>query len=129
VGVNETQLESWLKAYGGAWEARDGEAAAGLFSEDATYQWEPYDEPFRGRAEIRDRWNQATADQDQVRFGFEIVAAPEEVAVVEWWCTFLLPKQESWMDLRGIFLLRFDEDGLCTELREWWNPRQRPTAS
>ena len=59
--------ERWLAAYGRAWEGRDPDAAAALFSPDALYAWGPYDE-IRGREAIGERWAQATADQRDVRF-------------------------------------------------------------
>jgi hypothetical protein len=35
--VTREDLDEWLGLYGGAWEARDREAAARLFTEDAVY--------------------------------------------------------------------------------------------
>lgn len=124
--MNETQLESWLRSYGEAWETRDGDAAARLFTEDAAYQWGPFEEPLRGRPAIRERWGQATAGQDEVEFGFELLTAMGATAVAEWWCAFVRPKEALRRNLRGIFLLRFTEDGLCSELREWWNAEEHP---
>ena len=50
--MNLETLKSWLDAYGRAWENRDPEAAASLFTENATYHESPHDEPMRGRSKI-----------------------------------------------------------------------------
>ena len=45
-------FEAWLRGYKKAWEGRDAEAAAALFTPDAEYYWTPFDPPQRGRAAI-----------------------------------------------------------------------------
>ena len=37
-------LTTWLDAYGDAWESRDPDSAASLFSEDSSYKVTPYEE-------------------------------------------------------------------------------------
>jgi len=52
-------FKSWLDAYGKAWETRNPEAAAALFTENGTYQVTPFLEPMRGRkpfSSIGQRW-------------------------------------------------------------------------
>jgi nuclear transport factor 2 (NTF2) superfamily protein len=55
--MNPGALKSWLDAYGRAWENRDPEAAASLFTEDATYHESPLDELMRGRSKIVEYWS------------------------------------------------------------------------
>ncbi len=38
MSVDPAAFKSWLDAYGRAWESRDPQAAAKLFTEDGTYQ-------------------------------------------------------------------------------------------
>jgi hypothetical protein len=71
--MDEEKFDFWLEAYGRAWENRDPAAAAELFSENATYRETPFDEPARGREAIFDYWARATAGQDGVRFGHEVL--------------------------------------------------------
>ncbi len=52
-----------------------------------------------------------------MRFG-EPFEAGERVAV-EWWTTLLTDEGDD-LTLTGCLLLRFGDDGLCTELREYW---------
>jgi ketosteroid isomerase-like protein len=51
-----SELSNWLEAYGAAWETRDADAAAKIFSEDATYRVTPYEEPHKGRSGVHDYW-------------------------------------------------------------------------
>ena len=111
----------WLEAYGHAWEERDPDAAAGLFTEDASYAWGPFEEPLRGREAIRGRWAEATEVQRDVRFGSEVLGVVDAGAVARWWCTFAVG--EASIELEGIFLVALTADERCRDFREWWNER------
>src|ERR1700722_770317 len=65
------ELTKWLQSYERAWEDLDPDAAAALYTEDATYAWGPYEEPMRGSETIRARWADVTAVQSDVEFGSE----------------------------------------------------------
>ena len=49
-------LEEWAERYARAWEAADAEAAAALFTEDATYRADPFGDPYQGREGVRRYW-------------------------------------------------------------------------
>ncbi len=120
-----TDLEEWLRGYGRAWETRDPEAAAVLFAEDVRYHETPFRDPAVGRDGIRAYWTAATANQRDVHFHHEVLCLENEMGIARWRANFLtLPKgKETRLD--GIFLLRFNEDGHCQELREWWHAGPR----
>ena len=115
-------LDDWLRRYGDAWAARDGDAAASLFSEDAAYCWGPFAEPLVGHVAIRDRWNAATADLEDVRFRAEAIGRDGARRFVRWRVELREPGQAS-VALDGVFVLDFADDGRCSRLQEWWMVR------
>ena len=115
------RFDSWLEAYGRAWENRDPEAAAELFSENATYRETPFDEPARGREAIFEYWARATAGQDGVRFGHEVLMVDGDMGVARWRASFERVRAGTAVELDGIFVVRMDADGRCEEFREWWH--------
>jgi hypothetical protein len=120
-------VADWLAEYRRAWIERDPERAAALFTEDALYREQPYDEPFAGRAGVRDYWAGATETQDAVELEYGIPVIDGDRVAVEWWATLVNRGVE--ITLAGEFMLRFDESGLCRELREYWHAgegRRRP---
>lgn len=119
-------LERWLAAYGAAWEAHDGAAAAALFAEDGIYCWGPFAEPLVGREAIRERWDAATAGQGAVRFEAEPLGTDGARAFARWHTT-IEPGAEPGVELDGIFVLDFAPDGLCVRLQEWWLARPLAT--
>jgi hypothetical protein len=119
-------LTEWLDEYGRAWETRDSGAAAQLFAEDAVYQWGPFGRKLRGRPVIREAWAEATDEQENVDFGYEVLTATVRGGIVRWWCASDLPGRGVRWRGEGIFRLAFDESGLCTSLEEWWNSLEEP---
>lgn len=118
--VSEASVVEWLAAYGQAWEARDADAAAALFTENATYQENPFEEPFNGRAGIHEYWSNVTADQRDVSFSSDVVTVFERSAVAHWSAEFVSASSGATVRLDGVFVLDFDEGNLCSRLREWW---------
>jgi ketosteroid isomerase-like protein len=119
-------LTEWLDAYGKAWEGRDAEAAAELFTEDAVYQWGPFGRKLRGRVMIREAWAEAVEDQEHIEFGYEVLTATARGGIARWWVAADIPSRKMRGRNEGIFRLAFDESGLCRSLEEWWNSTEEP---
>jgi uncharacterized protein (TIGR02246 family) len=117
--MDRVELDEWAERYRRAWEEADDEAVGALFTEDATYRSSPFEEPYRGREEIRRYWREVTAKQAgvEVRIGRTIEDGSR--ALVEWWTQ--MDSDAAPVTLPGALLLDLDENGLCTALREYWN--------
>ena len=116
-------LANWLARYGQAWEQRDPDQAAALFTGNAPYHETPFDPPKAGRVGIRDYWATVTADQRNVAFKSEIVTVSGETGIARWSATLTSAASGARVELDGVFVLKFDAGGLCSELREWWHVR------
>lgn len=110
---------AWLEGYRRAWESRDPDAAAALFTANARYREQPYQEPFDGAAGVRAYWAEVTASQSDVQFRYGTPTVADGRATVEWWVTMKNGGVD--MTLAGVFLLKFDEAGLCSDLVEYWH--------
>lgn len=116
--VTREQIARWVEAYRIAWETRDPNAAAALFTENGSYRNNIFEEPHRGRDGVAAYWAGVTAAQSEpaVQMGEPFVDG-DRVAV-EFWTTMLDAGDE--LTLPGCLLLKFDDDGLCRDLREYW---------
>jgi hypothetical protein len=119
--MTERELTTWLDAYGSAWVSADSEAAAELFTSDACYYETPFDPPALGPEGVREYWSAATGTQRDVSFRHEILAIVERRALVRWWATFVRVLSGARVELEGILMLDFADDGRCQKLRAWWN--------
>ena len=116
-------LEDWLARYEEAWEQRDPARAAALFTENAPYYEKPFDAPKAGRNGIRDYWAAVTADQRDVDFTSSVVAVNGRTGIARWNAKLKSASSGVRVELDGVFVLTFDDGGLCSELREWWHVR------
>lgn len=121
--IDESDLIRWLERYGRAWEARDAAAAAALFTEDARYRETPWAEPFEGREGVAAYWKRVTPDQDNIEFGFEVLAVSGNTGFAQWSCRFRSISGDAPVELNGIFVLEFADADLVRSLREWWHVR------
>jgi hypothetical protein len=124
MSLTQEAFASWLDEYGRAWEARDAKAAADLYAGDGTYQVTPFLEPMRGHAAIFEYWTHVAQTQEQVQFGYEILAVTLEQGIARWWASFIIVPQLLRTKLDGIFVISLDEQGKCEHLREWWHKLQ-----
>ena len=118
-------LEDWLGRYEVAWETRDANKAAALFTPDATYHEMPFDAPLEGAEKIREYWSRVTADQRDIDFSAKPIMVDDDTGVAEWTATFRTASTGAAIELNGVFVLTFDAAGRCTALREWWHVRQK----
>ena len=122
--MTASAFASWLDAYGRAWGSRNPQAAADLFVEDGTYQVTPFVEPMRGKQAILDYWTHITQTEQDIQFGYEILAITPEQGIARWWASFVIVPPGLQTKLDGIFLISLDENGRCHSLREWWHKLQ-----
>jgi ketosteroid isomerase-like protein len=119
--MDRPTFENWLDAYRRAWESRDPEAAADLFTADANYYETPFAAPARGSEGIRGYWSHATRYQEAIEFAYEVLATTENAGIAHWRSRFTRLTSNSAVELDGIFLVKLDADGRCAEFREWWH--------
>jgi len=121
--LSEAGLREWLEQYKAAWEQKDPEQAAALFTADATYQETPYADPFRGRDAIRTYWAGVTSDQSGIDFAFDPISVSGQTGVAQWSARFRSISADVAVELNGIFVLMFAAGRQVSSLREWWHAR------
>lgn len=124
MNITREGFAAWLEKYGRAWEARDAKAAANLYAENGTYQVTPLVEPMQGKAAIFEYWTHVAQTQENIQFGYEILAVTSEHGIARWWASLVIVPQQLKTSLDGIFVIALDDQGKCTRLREWWHKHQ-----
>jgi hypothetical protein len=112
-------FENWIQAMGAAWEARDKNSFAQLFTENAHYYWTPFDQVLAGRDQIGGAVGQAFANQQNIKFRYNVIDWSDRAGTAHWRCTFDRDGKQIIVD--GILRAIIDEDGFCEEFKEWWH--------
>ena len=129
--MTRQDFQTWLDRYIDAWRSNDPRAIGELFSDDATYLWNPWDQPTRGRDAIVKAWTDDPDPPGSWEAAYEAVAVDGDVAVARGRTRYL----ESHDGMAGrsydnIFVCRFGPDGRCREFTEWFmEPRKEPAAA
>ena len=124
--MTSPQLHAWLEQYRQAWETRDADAAAALFTDAAAYYETPFGRPAQGKDGVRAYWGAATEHQRNVKFRHEVLAVTGDAGIARWWADYTRVPSGVKVRLDGVFLVEFDADGLCRSLREWWHRTEAP---
>lgn len=109
----------FLAQYKEAWETRNADLAASLFTRDAHYWETPFGPPIVGREAIRGYWKAATEKQQDIRFSVRNSLHQKYTLGAEWNCAYRsLPSGER-RELAGILTAEFYGDQVRT-FRECW---------
>jgi hypothetical protein len=119
--MNEITFAAWVGRLGRAWEQRDPHEAAALFSQDVVYSTDPFAAPLHGRPAVLAYWQAELARHDQVRCEFEVIGLAGESGVAHWHTTLSRPGGGARVALDGLIVARFNQQGECASLREWWH--------
>jgi ketosteroid isomerase-like protein len=107
-------LGNWMALYLRAWESNDPTEIGALFTEDALYFTEPSAEPWRGRVAIVESWLERKDEPGDAYFAWQPLVETAEVGVVTGKTTY------SDQSYDNLWVVRFDDDGCCSEFTEWW---------
>jgi ketosteroid isomerase-like protein len=120
------QFTEWLRAYQAAWEGRDANAAARLFTDDARYHWTPLVPPQQGQAEIAAAWNSAVSQQRDIRFTFAVFGVSGPTGMATWRADFTRLPDQFKVRIEGVLSAEFAAAGKCRVFREWWHSAESP---
>jgi ketosteroid isomerase-like protein len=123
--VQLQDLGAWLDRYFAAWASNDPDDVEALFSEDAVYSYSPFKAETRGRDAIVREWVEGGLGED-------FTSRHEPLAVtgnrgIAHWSVSSRDAGGAVVELDGIFVLDFDDEGRCSEHREWYVTRTTPT--
>lgn len=114
--MKKSAVQEWIDAYISAWRSYDPAAIADLFSEDATYAYQPWATPVVGREAIAESW---LASMDDDSDGWQAEYRPTLITDNN----AIVVGQTSYFggrDYANLFVVSFDDDGRCTSFVEWY---------
>jgi hypothetical protein len=130
--MERADVARWLHDYIEAWKSYDREAIVALFSDQASYRYHPWDEPITGPQAIADSWlgegsytseEWAPDEPGSYDAAYEPFAVEGTDAVAVGSSTYTNPDGSIRTVYDNCFLIRFGDDGRCTEFTEHFMER------
>ncbi|MEX0627482.1 MAG: nuclear transport factor 2 family protein, partial [Cucumibacter sp.] len=107
--ISEAEIVAWLERYKRAWEQRDADLAAAIFTPGATYREQPFETPVRGREGVRQYWlENVVENQRDIHFEHELWAVRDKLAFIHWRAHFTWLPINGVMELDGTWRLAFE---------------------
>ena len=122
MALTKETVAAWLRVYVGAWETYDPDLVGGLFSDDATYSYFPFDEPIRGRVAIVASWLEGKDPPGTYAASYVPIAIDGSLAVAQGRSRYFKDpsRRELVREYDNIFVIEFDDNGRCRSFREWY---------
>jgi hypothetical protein len=117
-------VQAWLDAYVDAWISYDEGEIADLWSQDAIW-YRPFEIRARGRGEITAEWlaeRNLFADENYDARYSPISIGGDGLVVTHGRTRYFDPATgDVIVDFDNVWVLRFDEQGRCSEFHEWYS--------
>ena len=115
-------LEGWLHRYVEAWRSNDPDQIGSLFTDDAVYRWNPYDDGenvAQGREAIVRGWLDEPDEPDSWELAIEPLAVTGELGVARGLTTYAGGADGDRV-YHNIFLVSLDDEGRCFDFTEYY---------
>jgi ketosteroid isomerase-like protein len=113
--VDRDAVLAWLDGYRRAWDSNDADDIRALFTEDAAYRFEPWEEPVEGSEAIVQEWRDRADAPGDHRFDAEVVALDDGTAVVQGHTDY-----DDGRVYENLWVIRFADDGRARDFTEWY---------
>ena len=124
--TDRAAAEAWFAGYRTAWESNDPDDIRALFTDDATYHYDPSDpEPSVGIDAIVAGWLENRDEPGDTEFDWELLAVDGDVAIARCVTTYVTEQPPKTYD--NLFVIRLAPDGRATEFTDWWIEREGDT--
>lgn len=117
--MKKEEAQRLIQIYGEAWEARDPELIASIFTEDATYN-DPKEPLNIGRDAIKQYWiSKVIGQQTDIKFNVKNIWVDGDVVIAEWHATFKDTVRNLLIEMDEVAIFG-TKDGKFSSLREYY---------
>ncbi len=115
----ESAARAWADGWRRGWLGHDVAPILALYADDAVFVSAPFREPKYGPEGVREYVEWAFSEEDAADPEFADPVTEGHRAVVEWRAVITYRGKEQ--TLAGASLIRFDDNGLVREQRDYWH--------
>jgi ketosteroid isomerase-like protein len=105
--LRASDAKEFLTKYKEAWETRNPELAAGLFTRDVQFKPDPFSEPIVGREAVHDYWKVTTRNMQDIQFTIRNLVHSGYFVIAEWSCSYADGASGQRKEIAGAFVADF----------------------
>jgi ketosteroid isomerase-like protein len=114
-------LSDWLDRYEQAWRNNDADQIRELFTDEAVYRWNPWDDDTaEGRDEIVQAWLEQPDDPDEWTLECEPLAVEGDLGVARCVTRYRATAKGPARVFHNLWLVTLTDDGRCSEYTEYY---------
>lgn len=117
--MDKSNFNIWAEKFGTAWANLDPEGALAMLSKDIKYFESNFTPACSSWDEVVSLWKIVPTNQKDVSFKHEVMLTEKDMGIIRWQVSRTLIPANKHQDIDGIFLVKLNEDGLCTMFRQW----------
>jgi hypothetical protein len=119
--IDHQSVSKWLQDYVAAWKSYERSAIEALFSVDAQYRFNPYDDPISGRSAIVADWLENQDEPGSFSADYKPIAVDGNTAVANGRSIYYEADGKTVeREFDNIFVLKFNDAGECAEFCDWY---------
>jgi ketosteroid isomerase-like protein len=116
--IDTEHARRWVESYLATWTSNDRADIEALFTPDASYRYRPYADPVVGRDKIVATWLENKDDPGTWTANLQPLVVSGDLAVVTGTVDY-----EAGPVYSNLWVIRFGDDGRCSEFTEWYMDR------
>lgn len=116
------QFRNWLDILKTAWETKNPELALELCAEKFIWYETPFQDPITTKQDLLNEWKSVKTHKD-IFMTYEILSYSDNTGIAKWSAVFKRLPEETNAALEGIYLVKLDSQGKCTEFHQWYNSK------
>lgn len=117
--MTHQEATTLIETYGKAWETKDPELIATIFTEEATYN-DPKEPENNGLEAIKEYWRyKVIGEQDDIKFDIRHIWVDGDAVIAEWHATFKDTKRNLFIDMTEVAIFTVSGDKFSA-LREYY---------
>lgn len=115
-----SDFEKWMETIREAWVDKKPNLLKNICTDNVRYYENPFEEPLIGSEAVVKEWESVPLTQKDINFTYQIICVKDDIGIAHWTAKFTRIQSNKTDILDGVFVVKLNDLGLCTEFRWWW---------
>lgn len=120
--MTRNDFDKWLQSLKEAWETKNPELAPELCADEFIWHEAPFQDPITTKQDLLTEWK-SIQNHKEISMTYTILSCIEDTGIAKWSAAFTRLPEHKHVELEGIYFVKLDTQGKCTEFHQWYNTK------